>query len=90
MMIWLLSYLCCQLAITAGGGAGRRACVGGGDGAAEDPVDVGGDVGRIGTTGTVLGGEPQDGGRLAFVPVGEARMPQIVTATKQIGISVAT
>jgi len=42
-----------------------------GDGAAEHPVDVRGDVGRIGATRTVLRGEAQDGRRLAFVPVGQ-------------------
>src|SRR6266702_8996114 len=32
---------------------------------------IGGDVCWIGTTGTVLCGEAQDGGRLGFVPVGQ-------------------
>src|SRR2546421_4037773 len=46
----------------------RGHVVGGRDGAAEHSVDIGGDVGWIGTTGAVLSREAQDGGRLAFVP----------------------
>src|SRR5438094_4301444 len=49
----------------------RGHVVGGGDGAAEHAVDVRGDVGWIGTARAVLGGEAQDGRRLAFVAVGE-------------------
>src|SRR5450755_3549894 len=49
------------------------------DGAAEDAVDVGGDVGRKGVTGTVLGGEAQDRGRLGLVLVSKPRKGKLAS-----------